>query len=165
MLSDRYHLYLASIKTFTLRNPRKSTIFSYPNRIYPLSLSPFQKSKPSPNTTLQVRHTNNQYGQTHNHHPPLNLPPLHRPSPPPQKPAHQKKRLQCVEWALYHLFALWDPEETRNVCPPQIQVQSYSNTMLFRNFSHSSLPLSRYRVSTFEPPSFDVSTKPRKMDY
>lgn len=27
----------------------------------------------------------------------------------------QKKRIQCIEWALYHLFALWDPEETRNV--------------------------------------------------
>ncbi len=27
----------------------------------------------------------------------------------------QKKRVQCVEWALYRLFALWDPEETRNV--------------------------------------------------
>src|SRR5208282_4344260 len=27
---------------------------------------------------------------------------------------NQKKRIQCVEWALYHLFALWDPEETRN---------------------------------------------------
>jgi hypothetical protein len=30
---------------------------------------------------------------------------------------NQKKRIQCVEWALYHLFALWDPEETRNVLP------------------------------------------------
>lgn len=28
----------------------------------------------------------------------------------------QKKRVQCVEWALYQLFALWDPEEARNVC-------------------------------------------------
>ena len=28
---------------------------------------------------------------------------------------NQKKRIQCVEWALYQLFALWDPEETRNV--------------------------------------------------
>lgn len=26
-----------------------------------------------------------------------------------------KKRVQAVEWALFHLFALWDPEETRNV--------------------------------------------------
>lgn len=30
---------------------------------------------------------------------------------------NQKKRIQCVEWALYQLFALWDPEETRNVRP------------------------------------------------
>ena len=28
---------------------------------------------------------------------------------------NQKKRIQCVEWALYRLFAIWDPEETRNV--------------------------------------------------
>lgn len=30
-------------------------------------------------------------------------------------PRNQKNRIQCVEWALYHLFELWDPEETRNV--------------------------------------------------
>lgn len=28
---------------------------------------------------------------------------------------NQKKRIQCVEWALYQLFTYWDPEETRNV--------------------------------------------------
>jgi hypothetical protein len=28
---------------------------------------------------------------------------------------NQKKRIHCVEWALYHLFTLWDPEESRNV--------------------------------------------------
>lgn len=27
----------------------------------------------------------------------------------------QKKRVQCVEWALFHLFALWDPDETASV--------------------------------------------------
>ncbi|KAH7314346.1 HAUS augmin-like complex subunit 6 N-terminus-domain-containing protein [Rhexocercosporidium sp. MPI-PUGE-AT-0058] len=31
---------------------------------------------------------------------------------------NQKKRLQCVEWALFQLFALWDPEETRNKLQP-----------------------------------------------
>lgn len=40
----------------------------------------------------------------------------------------QKKRIQCVEWALYQLFALWDPEETRNKLqpffPPLEQTQS-----------------------------------------
>ncbi|KAK4169907.1 HAUS augmin-like complex subunit 6 N-terminus-domain-containing protein [Cladorrhinum sp. PSN259] len=40
----------------------------------------------------------------------------------------QKKRIQCVEWALYHLFALWDHEETRNKLqpffPPNDQVLS-----------------------------------------
>ena len=28
---------------------------------------------------------------------------------------NQKKRVQCVEWALYQLFAIWDPEDTRDV--------------------------------------------------
>jgi hypothetical protein len=27
----------------------------------------------------------------------------------------QKKRIQSVEWALYQLFVLWDPEEARSV--------------------------------------------------
>ena len=40
----------------------------------------------------------------------------------------QKKRVQSVEWALYHLFKLWDPEEARNKLqpffPPLDQVQS-----------------------------------------
>ncbi|EGS21679.1 uncharacterized protein CTHT_0035450 [Thermochaetoides thermophila DSM 1495] len=40
----------------------------------------------------------------------------------------QKKRIQAVEWALYQLFALWDPEETRNKLrpffPPLDQIQS-----------------------------------------
>lgn len=27
----------------------------------------------------------------------------------------QKQRIQCVEWALFRLFSLWDPEETANV--------------------------------------------------
>ncbi|KAK4033034.1 HAUS augmin-like complex subunit 6 N-terminus-domain-containing protein [Parachaetomium inaequale] len=40
----------------------------------------------------------------------------------------QKKRIQSVEWALYHLFRLWDPDEARNKLqpffPPLDQVQS-----------------------------------------
>ncbi|KAK3306763.1 HAUS augmin-like complex subunit 6 N-terminus-domain-containing protein [Chaetomium strumarium] len=40
----------------------------------------------------------------------------------------QKKRIQSVEWALYHLFVLWDPDEARNKLkpffPPLDQVQS-----------------------------------------
>ncbi|KAK0118407.1 hypothetical protein ONS95_012696 [Cadophora gregata] len=31
---------------------------------------------------------------------------------------NQKKRIQCVEWALFQLFALWEPEETRNKLQP-----------------------------------------------
>ncbi|KAI1775420.1 HAUS augmin-like complex subunit 6 N-terminus-domain-containing protein [Hypoxylon cercidicola] len=40
----------------------------------------------------------------------------------------QKKRIQCVEWALYQLFTLWDYDETQNKLrpffPPLDQVQS-----------------------------------------
>lgn len=28
----------------------------------------------------------------------------------------QKKRVHCVEWALFRLFSIWDPEETAGVC-------------------------------------------------
>ncbi|KAK1995291.1 hypothetical protein LX36DRAFT_702399 [Colletotrichum falcatum] len=37
----------------------------------------------------------------------------------------QKKRIHCVEWTLYQLFVLWDPEEARNpFFPPRDHVQS-----------------------------------------
>ena len=40
----------------------------------------------------------------------------------------QKRRIQSVEWALYHLFCLWDPNEARTTMqplfPPTDQVQS-----------------------------------------
>ncbi|MCJ1468129.1 hypothetical protein MMC07_006757 [Pseudocyphellaria aurata] len=40
----------------------------------------------------------------------------------------QKNRIHCVEWALYRLFEIWDPEETRNKLlpffPPLIPIQS-----------------------------------------
>lgn len=50
---------------------------------------------------------------------------------------NQKKRIQCVEWALFHLFAIWDPEETRNKLqpffPPLEPLQSLNlRTALFR---------------------------------
>ena len=28
---------------------------------------------------------------------------------------NQKHRIQCVEWALYRLFEIWDPEGTKDV--------------------------------------------------
>ena len=28
---------------------------------------------------------------------------------------NEKNRIHCVEWALYHLFQIWDAEETTNV--------------------------------------------------
>lgn len=43
-------------------------------------------------------------------------------SPSPQ---NQRQRIKAVEWALYHLFAIWDPEGTQNVSflhPPVTQL-------------------------------------------
>ncbi|KAH6666261.1 HAUS augmin-like complex subunit 6 N-terminus-domain-containing protein [Halenospora varia] len=50
---------------------------------------------------------------------------------------NQKKRIQCVEWALYQLFALWDPEETQakleSFFPPLEPLQSLNlRAALFR---------------------------------
>ncbi|SZF03514.1 unnamed protein product [Blumeria hordei] len=55
------------------------------------------------------------------------------------KDAHQnqKKRVRCVEWALYQLFTIWDPEEALNKLqpffPPLEPLQSLNlRTALFR---------------------------------
>ncbi|KAI9742920.1 MAG: hypothetical protein M1818_003649 [Claussenomyces sp. TS43310] len=55
---------------------------------------------------------------------------------------NQKKRVQCVEWALYQLFALWDPEETRNKLqpffPPLEPLQSLNlRAALYRCLDHA----------------------------
>lgn len=31
-------------------------------------------------------------------------------------PVNSKRRIQAVEWALYHLFRIWDPLEANHVC-------------------------------------------------
>ncbi|KAK1752356.1 HAUS augmin-like complex subunit 6 N-terminus-domain-containing protein [Echria macrotheca] len=54
----------------------------------------------------------------------------------------QKKRIQCVEWALYHLFTLWDPDEARDKLqpffPPLDQVQSINlRAALLRSLEHA----------------------------
>lgn len=54
----------------------------------------------------------------------------------------QKKRIQCVEWALFHLFALWDPYEARDKLqpffPPLDQVQSLNlRAALLRSLEHA----------------------------
>ncbi|KAK3323769.1 HAUS augmin-like complex subunit 6 N-terminus-domain-containing protein [Cercophora scortea] len=54
----------------------------------------------------------------------------------------QKKRIQSVEWALYHLFTLWDPDEARNKLrpffPPLDQVQSLNlRAALLRSLEHA----------------------------
>ncbi|KAK3688251.1 HAUS augmin-like complex subunit 6 N-terminus-domain-containing protein [Podospora appendiculata] len=54
----------------------------------------------------------------------------------------QKKRIQSVEWALYQLFTLWDPDEARNKLrpffPPLDQVQSLNlRAALLRSLEHA----------------------------
>ena len=46
----------------------------------------------------------------------------------------QKRRIQCVEWALYRLFCLWDPEESQNVSPyPLINLAANHGCQLWIN--------------------------------
>ncbi|KAJ0165168.1 hypothetical protein CTA2_12166 [Colletotrichum tanaceti] len=54
----------------------------------------------------------------------------------------QKKRIHCVEWTLYQLFVLWDPEEARNKLqpffPPRDHVQSLNlRTALLRSLDQA----------------------------
>ncbi|KAJ2897164.1 hypothetical protein MKZ38_004931 [Zalerion maritima] len=54
----------------------------------------------------------------------------------------QKRRVQCVEWALYHMFCIWDPDEARNKLhpyfPPLDQVQSLNlRAALLRCLEHA----------------------------
>lgn len=58
-------------------------------------------------------------------------------SPSPQ---NQRQRIKAVEWALYHLFAIWDPEGTQNKLrpffPPLEPLQSVNlRAALFRGLS------------------------------
>lgn len=48
----------------------------------------------------------------------------------------QKRRVQCVEWALYQLFVIWDPDEAANVrilftsptdCQPTLSIRDMVN--------------------------------------
>lgn len=51
----------------------------------------------------------------------------------------QKKRIQCVEWALFHLFALWEPDETASVSHLSI----LSDTVLTTTETQTLLPAPR----------------------
>lgn len=64
---------------------------------------------------------------------------------------NQKKRIQCVEWALYQLFALWDTEETQNVCIPQIGMRRSS--LLTSRLPETPAFLSPTRTTAISQPS------------
>jgi hypothetical protein len=77
---------------------------------------------------------------------------------------NQKRRIQSVEWALYQLFALWDPEEAQNVRNLSLCRKQYI-TNEYRNFNRFSLLSSLFNPSICERPSSVVSTKRRKPAY
>jgi len=58
---------------------------------------------------------------------------------------NQKKRVQAVEWALFQLFTLWDPEETQNV---RIHTLAFTINLIFesRSFNLSSHLSSLYSL-------------------
>lgn len=56
----------------------------------------------------------------------------------------QKKRIQCVEWALYQLFSLWDPEETHNVRSLKYPARNCADTLTWATAEITTLlPTSR----------------------
>lgn len=80
---------------------------------------------------------------------------------------NQKKRIQGVEWALFQLFAIWDPEETRNVYfyyTLLVSGEFRKLIYIYRNYNHI------FHLSNLSSPLicaqryFDVSTKPRRME-
>lgn len=52
----------------------------------------------------------------------------------------QKKRTQCVEWALYQLFALWNPDDAHNVRRFEVQVRAELVLIDKRRSSSPSFP-------------------------
>lgn len=41
----------------------------------------------------------------------------------------QKKRIQCVEWALYQLFSIWDPTDAQNVRGSSSRATRWTHTL------------------------------------
>lgn len=62
-----------------------------------------------------------------------------------------KKRVHCVEWALFHLFSLWDPEETKKVSDRSSTLNRNTLTHI-RNLNHSFLLSIKLNPSTSVPP-------------
>jgi len=59
---------------------------------------------------------------------------------------NQKARIRCCEWALYRLFEIWDPEDTKDVRFTRHFATTFMLTRCCRSYSHSSL-----RSSPFNP--------------
>ena len=78
---------------------------------------------------------------------------------------NQKTRIRCVEWALYRLFEIWDPEETQNVRSSYPYRSNQSNACVVRNSSHSSRLWSPYSRSTSAPHCIGHWTLSRRMGF
>lgn len=72
---------------------------------------------------------------------------------------NQKKRIQSVEWALFQLFAIWDPEETRNVhycLSLSLWNETTPLTRVCRNYNHFFHHSNLSNPSICAPHCFDV---------
>lgn len=78
----------------------------------------------------------------------------------------QKKRVQCVEWALFQLFSLWDPEMASNVRKNCIEPSRFvgdTNAPYNRNCSPSSPHPTKSSRRTYERPCCVASNEPRRV--
>ncbi|KOS20480.1 hypothetical protein ESCO_005307 [Escovopsis weberi] len=59
--------------------------------------------------------------------------------PPGPGTQGQKRRIQCAEWVLFHLFSIWDPEETESKLRPFFPPQDPEQSVELRNALFKSL--------------------------
>lgn len=77
---------------------------------------------------------------------------------------NQKSRVQCVEWALFQLLAIWDPAETKEVSLTACLLYLFSYTdICCRNCDLSTLLSNRYNLSICAPRCLDASIKQKRM--
>lgn len=64
----------------------------------------------------------------------------------------QTQRVKSVEWVLYQLFLLWDPSETKNVCPPLAPLRCCS-AVAYSLLVETSSVLPTFRATAIGQPS------------
>lgn len=73
----------------------------------------------------------------------------------------QKKRIQCVEWALYQLFCLWDYNDAQNVCYIKSSSFGVRLNCLANWVTETSPFLPSRRPGSIDQSASCSSTKPR----